>query len=386
MKDKFNQLAEKHLEEAYDLNLYLADNPEKGAQEYKAVKAFERACKKYGIKFEKNLLGYPTAFKAEVLKSPSDINICIIAEYDAMPNGHSCGHSASGAASLLTGLAFKDLSPLGFNLDLIGTPDEEGEGLKIPMADQGLFDKYDLAIMVHMHSKNKVACKSLALFNYDFVFTGKPAHATGAPWDGDNALNGLQLMIHAFDMMRQKLRDGSRVEGMITYGGEAINTIPAKAIGRYTFRTLDAVYLEEDVQPMVFDAARGAAMATQTYVQWKQYGYFFKEVLTLPTAEAELAELFASLDRNLDYGEDIFGSTDMGNVSYRCPALHPTMAITGGKDYGLHTDDFETMMRTSHAKDAILDSAKLMGGLIVRTVLDSNFRETIREEFEAGRK
>ena len=67
-------------------------------------------------------------------------------EYDALQGmGHACGHCASGSASVWAALALNELGDeLDFGIDIIGTPDEERRGAKCYMADDGIFDHYDL--------------------------------------------------------------------------------------------------------------------------------------------------------------------------------------------------------------------------------------------------
>ena len=77
-------------------------------------------------------------------------------EYDALPEvGHACGHSASAISVLAAFCTYKDNEEyINANIDIIGTPDEEDIGMKVTMADKGVFDKYDCAIMVHLGIKN----------------------------------------------------------------------------------------------------------------------------------------------------------------------------------------------------------------------------------------
>ena len=49
----------------------------------------------------------------------------------------------------------------------------------------------------------------------------------------------------------------------------------------------------------------------------------------------------------MDYPE---GSSDMGNVSYRCPAFHPSVEITN-KNIALHTKDLQILL---HLKNPTL--------------------------------
>ncbi len=370
-------------EEAWALNLYLADHPEVSGRETKAVAEFTEILERHGIPCEKGVCGIDTAFKGVVKEGgPTGVKVAILAEYDALPGiGHACGHSASAAVSLLAALAVKSATEdFDATIHIIGTPDEEDEGMKIPMAERGYFDDYDFAIMVHMDSEFKANWRMLAYETYDFAFKGRAAHAAAAPWHGKNAVNGMMLMIHAFDMMRQKLKDGSRVEGYILEGGVASNIIPDRALCQYTFRATEMAYLKEEILPMAFDAAKGCAIATQTEVAIRQHGNSYFDMKTNQSGEEAMARIFEDYGFYDPKSGAIMGSSDMGNVSYRCPAFHPSVPVL--KDGKLHTVEFESAMRTPEAKQAILDGATIILAFIARTVETESLVEAIKKDFQ----
>ena len=158
--------------------------------------------------------------------------MAILCEYDALPEvGHACGHCASGAMSILAALTLRKMQQDGvaFNMDIdiIGTPDEEAMGRKVDMCNAGVFKDYDFAIMVHLDGEEtRPNSQFLALDCFRAKFHGKPAHAAGEPWNGVNAVNGVQLAIHAMDMMRQQVRPETRIGTWIIAGGTASNVIP----------------------------------------------------------------------------------------------------------------------------------------------------------------
>ena len=71
---------------------------------------------------------------------------------------------------------------------VIGTPAEEGGGGKIMLAENGVFDGVDAAIMVHPSQHNMVVRGSLAHSFVEIIFHGRAAHAAAAPDKGINAL------------------------------------------------------------------------------------------------------------------------------------------------------------------------------------------------------
>ena len=79
------------------------------------------------------------------------------------------------------------------DIDIIGTPDEEATGCKVDMCNAGVFKDYDFAIMVHLDGEEtRPNSQFLALDCFRARYHGKPAHAAGEPWNGINAVNGVQ--------------------------------------------------------------------------------------------------------------------------------------------------------------------------------------------------
>lgn len=382
---KLEESAKNNLAKAWQLNLFLANNPETAQEEYKASEKICDLLNESGIQAELGILDIPTAFFGKICQSSKNINIGILYEYDALPGlGHGCGHCASAAISYLSSLAIKENEGMiDANIFAIGTPGEEGAGMKIPMADKGFFDIFDFVIMVHMHSENRINCRFLAYETFDFTFTGKASHAAESPWEGDNAYNGMSLMIHAFDMMRQKLKDHSRIEGIVLEAGQAPNIIPDKAVCRYSFRAEDAGYLTNNFRSMVKDAAKGAALATQTEVSIKQVGNTYYDLIELKSAVEPMKGAYDDLGLEISSHKAFLGSSDIGNVSYRCPALHPTVSI--GEKFNLHSKEFAKAMTNDKTKTAIFNGAMVILRYIGNYLADKELQENIKNEFNEMR-
>ncbi len=80
------------------------ERPELKFQEHFAAGLLSRAATELGLEVEREVGGLKTAFRAEFgAKGPA---VAILAEYDALPNGHSCGHNliAGAALSAVAGL------------------------------------------------------------------------------------------------------------------------------------------------------------------------------------------------------------------------------------------------------------------------------------------
>lgn len=371
---------EKLAPEINELSDYLADHPELGGEEYNSSQAIVEVLARHGLQSEKPFAGLPTAFKAS-LEGTGDKKIALLVEYDALPGiGHACGHNASGSISILAGLAFsKVIEAVGGRLDIIGTPDEEKDGGKIVMAEKGVFDDYNLAIMIHLDNKNRTNTKLMALEGLEFVFTGKASHAAAAPWEGRNALNGVQLMFHGLDMLRQHVKPDVRIHGIITDGGELCNIVPEKAVGHLFIRSNEKAYLDK-VKDLVVDCAKGSALATQTEVTINNLCPTLSDLKLNKTGEDLIAGCFKKLDISSESDEGGFGSSDIGATSYRCPTLHPTLAINHS-DANLHTREFAALVKGDPAYKVILNGAKVICLACLEVFHNDEIADKIHQDF-----
>ncbi|MCI7300318.1 MAG: M20 family metallopeptidase [Clostridiales Family XIII bacterium] len=384
LKEQTFTSIEELAQEAYDLNYDLADHPEISGKEFYACEQMCRILENHGIPVERSFAGIPTAFCGQVRMDPdSKVKIGILAEYDALAEiGHGCGHCASGSLSLLAALALhaneKDLYG---NIHIIGTPDEELTGKKIDMAQAGIFDDYSFVIMIHMDMENRVKMEFMALTAFYYKFKGRPAHASAAPWEGRNALNGAMLMIHAFDMMRQHIKPDARIHGIITKGGAAPNIIPDYVVTDYTLRYPDSRYLSQ-LEKMAHDCAKGAAMATQTEVEIDHYAPTLDSLKPNPAGEQILEEVYEELGIDLATGEsENKGSSDIGNVSWRCPAFHPTLSI-GDTSLTHHTRQFAAKMKEKEVIEPVITrGAQVISLMILKVLTQPDILESIQIDF-----
>ena len=74
------------------------EHPELKFQEHFAAGLLTKAAAELGLEVEREVGGLKTAFRAEFgARGPA---VAILAEYDALPNGHSCGHNLIAGAAL----------------------------------------------------------------------------------------------------------------------------------------------------------------------------------------------------------------------------------------------------------------------------------------------
>ncbi len=380
--ERVNEAIDRFAPEAISLSDDLAANPEVSEQEFEASRKHAAFLEKAGFDVEIPFFGIPTAYRGRIDRG-SNGRVALLAEYDALPGiGHACGHNVHGAMSLLAGAALRTvMDDLGGDLWVTGTPAEETNGAKIRMAAEGLFDEVDLALMIHCGGKDSyVRYRALAMDALEFRFKGRAAHAAGAPWEGRNALNGASLFFHAVDMLRQHVRPEIRMHGIISQGGAAPNIVPETAVARFYFRSPYRSQLDRLLE-RVYKVVQGAALATETEVEWEKFELSFDEVQPNEAAETMMEEIFTELGVPFVPCPGAQGSSDVGNVSKRCPALQPTLSITS-QPTAWHTREFAAATVQPEAHEALVKGARLLAAASLRTFLDPELRKRMREDFQ----
>ena len=168
-------------------------------------------------------------------------DVAILGEYDALPEiGHACGHNliaASAVGAFLAAAAVVDARE--GEVVFLGTPAEEGGGGKIKMIEAASSRALDAAMMFHPFDRDMLAHPALASVWLAMTFRGAPAHAAAAPHDGKSALTACMDTFRLVDGQRVRFRDGVRVHGYITNGGQAVNIIPELAACEFSVRARD---------------------------------------------------------------------------------------------------------------------------------------------------
>lgn len=372
----------RHENAVTDLARWLFQHPETSSNEFESCNKIAGFLEENGYNVTRNAGGLPTAFSATFDEKSRTRKLAIMVEYDALPDiGHACGHNVSAGISVLAGLALRSLQDaLDVDIHLIGTPAEERGGGKAVLIDHGIFDGMDAAMMVHVYDDNVLSPVCLALRGNTYTFTGTPAHAAASPWEGRNALNGVQLFFHAIDMLRQHVKPDVRMHGIISEGGTIPNTVPEKAVCEIFVRALDKEYVAY-VEKLVDDCAKGAAIATQTLCSISPSVRSYDDLKRNEAGLRALADVFCEL--NLQTEGDLlrpFASTDAGNVSYTCPTFHPCLKIA---PFGteLHTQAFADYAGGKPGMDAIATGAMVIALQTLKIFGDARLFADVARDF-----
>ncbi len=141
--------------------------------------------------------------------------------------------------------------------------------------------------------------------------------------------------------LRQHIRPTERIHGIFTDAGDKPNIVPEYAAAEWYVRSPTRRLLQglKDRVLSCLEAGTGAAGCTMEH-QWLDPAY--DDMIDNPV----LVDLFtANAERTGRHLADpakangVVGSTDMGNVSYVVPSIHPMLAVAPS-GISIHTPEF----------------------------------------------
>jgi len=384
-----------------------------------------------GFDVERGVADIPTAFVATYGAGSPVIGI--LAEYDALPgvgnaavplkqprvdgitSGHGCGHNLFGAASVGGAIALKNImreAGLKGTIKLFGAPAEETLVGKVYMAKAGVFEGLDATIDWHPSLATAVNNQpGRAMNNFEVEFFGQPAHGAADPWNGRSALDAVEVMNYAVNMMREHVEPTARIHYVIPNGGEAPNVVPAYAKVWYYVRDLNRESVEGYYQ-RILNIAEGAALATGTTHKVTLTTGVHEYLLNRPLQEALQKNLTLVGAPAFSKGEHAFGkalqkvvgkseagyskqvkpladtpmpamggSTDAAEVSWITPTAGFTVASSAT---GLPWHSWATSAShgTSAGRKAALVAAKVIATMGVDLLTDSELLEAAQSFFK----
>lgn len=372
--------------EIIEISHQIHDHPELGYQEVFACGLLVENLQKHGFQVEKGFANIETAFCARK-GSGKGPRVAFLAEYDALPGiGHGCGHNIIATSALGAGIGLGTvIEETGGEVCVIGTPAEETDGAKVTMVERGVFNNIDAALMVHPHEGNYYITESLAMDCIEISFTGKPAHAASAPWEGKNALDAMILTFNNINALRQQIQPDARIHGVILDGGKAPNIIPDFTMAHFYVRAKKRRYLNELVEKFKACVQAGA-LATGTQMTMRYYENSFDDMLSNVTVSKRLRDYMVDVlgVKSFHRTPDTFGSVDMGNVSHVTPAIHVLVDIAQGKPLTPHTSEFHVAAGTPYAEETTIKSGKALALTGYDILTQPDFLEQARTEFTAA--
>lgn len=358
-------------------------NPELNFEEHFAHEMLSGVLGDEGLSVERGAYDLSTAFDARVGTSGPTVAVCC--EYDALPGiGHACGHNIIAAAGLGAGLAAATVAEaLGGRLAILGTPAEEGGGGKEFMIRRGAFDDVAAAMMVHPADHDLRSMHTIAIHTMDVEYEGQAAHAAAAPHKGRNALDAAVLGYTNVAALRQHIRPDERIHGVFTDAGDKPNIVPARAAAEWYVRstTMDSLEPLKERVLACLEAGASATGCTMTH-RWNDPP-FYDMIDNTPLLDLYCANAgeIGRVVHAPDPMSVVSGSTDMGNVSYAVPAIHPMIKVAPA-GCAIHTPDFATHARSEDGDRAVIDGALSMALTIVDLWADAETLGSVRGAFE----
>jgi len=367
-----------------DVSHRIHANPELNFEEKAAHDLLCDVLEGEGIDTERHAHGLDTAFVGRAGDRGPHVAVCL--EYDALPGiGHACGHNIIAAAGLGAGLAAAALAgECGGRVSIVGTPAEEGGGGKVLQIRAGAFDGVDVAMMVHPAGADLRSMDTIAIHRCLVTFRGESAHAAAAPEKGRNALDAAVLGYVNVAALRQHIGPAERLHGVFTDGGDKPNIVPARAQMEWYVRSPTVASLQ-DLKARFAACMQAGAVAAgcDLELDWLEppYADMVEVDVLLDRYAANAAALGRTVEDPRVVG-GVVGSTDMGNVSYEVPSIHP-MIRAADPGTAIHTEAFAGFAAGPQGDLAVLDGSKAMAWTIADLWLQPGLVEAAAAEHAA---
>ena len=308
---------------------------------------------------------------------PGPFHIAVCVEYDALPAvGHACGHNVIAAAGVGAGLALAAVADqLGLKVTVMGTPAEETGGGKVGLIKAGEFDGVHAAMMVHPWPQDEATPTIIAIrsLNVDLHRQGGargrlplPGHQRGRRARRRPDRHRAPAPAAALDRPRPRHRDQGRRRARTS-------SRPApRPSGWSAAWTSRAWTRSPRMVRRCFEAgalATGATLEIEEEICYADVRHDADLVAPLP-ARTRSSWAASSATPGMPV------STDMGNVSYVVPTIHPMIGIEANGAVN-HQADFAAACATPSADQAIFDGALAMAWTAIDAAQDAALRERL---------
>lgn len=408
-KEQLFELIDNTKDEFLSLGNQLFEVPELGFKEFPAKKLLIEKFKEYDIPIEAEY--YETGFQVSI--GSGNPKIGLLAELDAIivpqhpyannPDhcAHACGHSMQ--CTIMTD-AFINLAKSKITDELPGTitlfftPAEEFVDLdyrrslikegkikylsgKQNMLADHVFDDMDVIIHCHAmgegHDHFNVNC-SLAGFIYKkFNFIGVESHAGAAPHLGKNALNMFALFQSAMGMLRETYeeQDMVRFHGIVTHGGETVNSIPSLVTYEAYLRCKNwdkITKINEEIETAAKSCAN-ALGGTCEIINTNGYLPFIQDKNLSDVAYQNM--LYFTTDEYIGKDESSIASGDVGDIA----CFKPTIQFGyGGIEGRIHGANFKIVDNNI----GYFEPAKIVVGTVYDLLTKPELIKKIKEEYK----
>jgi amidohydrolase len=424
MREKLEEYVEEYSPNMAEMSDWLYNNPEPGYNEFNSSKMVAEELEKHGFEVTFGVEGLdeeynsvverlhdardlPTAFTAKYKGKSEYPVIAFTTEMDALrgdPPFHGCAHNQQPPVAVGAALAMSkvmDENGLPGSVWVIHLPAEE-----IPPPDPtamfkaGYFDEVDFVLQTHGGVNSGQLKRPIAgtggatLINANlYEFKGQTAHASGDPWNGRDAGDGLRSMWSMVDMLREHSKPEFRFHGAIIETAIAPNVINPKVLFDHWVRAtpgLSQAELAAKVE-QVNTVAKGAAMGTFTEVEISHYADYVNGIST--ALGNELGWYYTKMysDEGMTTEELDSKPTsgwDAGQwVSWSVPGLGSergtaTIALKDVPKTAGHSQEKADLTTTPLGHRSLAQMAKRQAAVALRLVTNPELLEKINAELE----
>ncbi len=386
VKERLAAEIDRRADALVDVSRRIHARPELNYEEHFAHDLLAGELEDAGLDVTRSARGVGTAFEARAGGGDGP-TVAVVCEYDALPGiGHGCGHNVIAAAGLGAGRAAAALADeLGGRLVVVGSPAEEGGGGKVRLLDGGAFAGIDAALMIHPADADLMAMDVVALQQVHVSYTGEAAHAAAFPHRGRNALDAAVLGYMGVAALRQHIEPGERLHGIITDGGDKPNIVPAFARTEWIVRSPTVAGLDL-LKARFLACLQGGAEAAgcEMAVEWIDPVYAdMVDNRAIGERYRANAEALGRIVRAPSPAARVVGSTDMGNVSYAVPSIHPMIRVAP-PGVPIHTPAFAGFAGGPEGDIAVIDGAKALAWTVADLWLDEGLLARAQDEWQAA--
>jgi len=176
-----------------------------------------------------------------------------------------------------------------------------------------------------------------------------------------------------------------RIHGIISEGGLAANIVPEDATAQFYIRAATREVLDTVVEK-VKHIAEGASLMTGATLTISNYEISYDNMKTNETlSDAFSMNLLEAGETTILSPERGSGSIDMGNVSYKVPAIHPYLGF-GAPDAISHSVDFANATITDKGHEALIRGINALSYTGYDLLTDQELLTAVNEEFLLCRK
>lgn len=377
-----------------------------GWEEFKSSNLLMDQFERDGFTVERGLTGkhpkfgddmdMPTAFKATFEGEKGGPTIGVMLEYDALPNGHSCGHNLIASSGYTAAIGLKKLfETIPGTIIAFGTPAEELDGAKPNILAAGYMDEVDLMLVTHprwvQEWNSEINVKAIVWPTHDnwLTFHGKASHASAAPEKGRSALDAAMLCGMGIEFMREHMAETNRIHYVFSQAGTNSNSVPEFTRVKVELRANESAELNALIK-RVDDVIEGAALMTGTTAKYRWDAPWYTQT-PLPKLYKLAAEMSPAL--GIDKSKFVFnnpatGSSDVGSIAYKIPTLQigfPTRK-EGQIELVGHSLEVAAISGDDYPIDQSILAGKLLALAAYRLGTNPEELEKIKDEFAQNYK